>query len=280
MIMTILNFINSLFTTLFGWFFIPFEQIHPAWGMLIVSLVMSILMLVIFKRTSDQKGVRVAKNHVKAHFLAIRLYRDDISLMFNTMKNILVSNGRYIKKSFRPMLFMIVPVSIILIQIGSRYEYRPLKVGESTLVTVHLGQNIPEDQINTVELQLPDGLVVDAPPVRIYSMREINWRIVAKSEGDFDVVFKVGDTSVSKKILVKNGLTALSKQIAKSQLSVTLMNPTEASLPGTSKISSILVQYPTREFEFLGFTFHWLIAFFVFSILFAFSLKGVMGVEV
>ena len=40
------------------------------------------------------------------------------------------------------------------------------------------------------------------------------------------------------------------------------------------------IGYPTSGLPFLGWTMHWLIAFFLLSIIFGFALKGLFKVEI
>jgi len=272
-----MDIINAVLTAFFNLIFIPFKHLDPVWPMLAISFVTGILMLFVFKATSDQKGIKRAKNLVKGHFLAIRLYKDDISLMFDTMKNILLSNLLYMKQSLRPMLFLLIPMGIVLIQIGARYEHRPLRIGESTVLSLKLNDDVQLDQ---VRLDLPAGLSLEIPPVRVDAKKEISWRIKANVSGVFTLAFKYHGQVVDKQLAVIDELVPLSAEIAGNNLGVTVMNPNERSLTEASFASLVSVVYPAREFEFLGMETHWLVAFFVFSMVAAFSFKGILGVEV
>ncbi len=273
-----MDILNSLISGIFNIVFQPFKNIDPVWGMLVVSFLTGIIMLFIFKATSDQKGIKRAKNLVKGHFLAIRLYKDDISLMFNTMSNILASNFLYMKKSMRPMLFLLVPVAFVLIQIGVRYEFRPLNVGETAVVSLQAeGGNV---RLSEVILDLPQGLKLDMPPVRIDRLHEISWRILAEKAGDYEISFKYGNQAVKKSLVVVESLVPVTAAIARDDIGTTIMNPSESSISDASFASLISVVYPEREFEAFGFSVHWLVAFFVFSLVAAFGFKGFLGVEV
>ncbi|NIR49906.1 hypothetical protein GWO43_15445 [candidate division KSB1 bacterium] len=275
-----LDIFNWIFNTIFNILFLPFKNIDPVWGMLVSSIVTGIVMLFIFKATSDQVGIKKAKNLLKGHFLAIRLYRDDISIMFDTMKNILLANLLYMKKSVRPMLFLLVPVVIILLQLGSRYEFRPFNVGETIVVSLRLDDSSGNLDLDKVQLSLPEGLRTDMPPVRVKQLREVNWRIKAKEAGIYDLSFKYEGQVVNKEIHVMDSLVPVASSVARDNVTTTLMNPGEASLPGSSIASMVSVTYPRRDFEVLGFNLHWLVAFFIFSLIAAFSCKGLFGVEV
>lgn len=272
-----MDIINSILSAFFDLLFRPFKNMDPAWPMLVISFVTGILMLFVFKATSDQKGIKRAKNLVKGHFLAIRLYKDDISLMFETIKNILLSNLLYMKQSVRPMLFLLVPVGIVLIQLGTRYEYRPLRIGETTVLSLKLNEDV---QLDEVRLDLPEGLSLEIPPVRIETQKEISWRIKANASGVFNLAVKYRGQVADKQLAVVDELVPVSAQIASNDLGVAVMNPDEHSLTDASFASLASVVYPTREFDFFGMEMHWLVAFFVFSLIAAFAFKGLLGVEV
>jgi hypothetical protein len=275
-----LDTVNGLFNAIFSLLLWPFKNLHPIWGMLVISFVTGIAMLFIFKATSDQSGIKRAKNLVKGHFLAIRLYGDDIGMMFDTMKNIVLSNLLYMKKSLRPMLFLLVPVGIILIQLGSRYEFRPFQVGETIVVALQVDDLERKVKLSDVHLEVPAGLTTDMPPVRIDQLREVNWRIKAEKPGTYRLVFKYNGQTVEKRLEVVKALVAVAPSVTRASFFTTLLNPAETSISEAAFASMISVLYPKRDLMFWGCNLHWLVAFFGFSIVAAFSFKGVLGVEV
>jgi uncharacterized membrane protein (DUF106 family) len=275
-----IDFLHSIFNSVFGLLFLPFRDTNPIWGVLIISAITGVLMLFIYKATSDQAGIKQSKNRVKGHFLAIRLYRDDISVMFDTMKNIILSNLAYMRKSLRPMLFLSVPIGVILVQLGSRYEFRPFEVGETIVLSLQLDDTVEDVDFSKIEIELPDGLELDMHPVRIADLREINWRLIAKKSGTFQLRFRFQGSEATKTVQVVDSLVPVASARAQNDLSVSLMNPHEATLGEGEFASMISVGYPKRQFEVMGTETHWLVAFFVFSLIAAFSLKGVLGVEV
>ncbi len=272
------DIINSIFSGIFNALFFPFKNLNPLWGMLAISLLASIVILLILKATSDQAGIKRAKNLMKGHFLAFRLYRDDIGLMLDTFKNMLFSNLLYLRKSFKPILFFILPVVVIIIQLGARYEYRPFRIGEPIIVTLQADDLAEKVDLSQVELQLPEGLTADMLPVRIKQLREINWRLLAEKPGVYEIVFKFGENSVKKRIEVEQPLVAVSPAVEQPSFKA-LINPAERSLPTSSFAAAISILYPRRDFDVFGFNLHWLVAFFVVSLILALALKRVFDVE-
>jgi len=272
------DIINNVFSAIFNFLFFPFKNLNPVWGMLVISLLASIVILLILKATSDQAGIKRAKNLMKGHFLAFRLYRDDIGLMLDTFKNMLLSNLLYLRKSFKPILFFIIPVVTIIIQLGVRYEYRPFRVGEPIIVTLKADEVGEKVVLNQVETELPAGLSMDMPPVRIAQLREINWRLQAERPGVYDLIFKYDGKVATKRIEVEQSLVAVSQSLEQPSYK-TLINPAEKSLPAANFATVISVLYPKREFSLIGLNLHWLVAFFVFSFLIAFAMKRFFDVE-
>ncbi len=278
---TLNHILNSIFDGLLG----LFASLDPAYGLLVISVITGILMLIVFRYTSDQKGIKRAKNLVKAHFLATRLYKDDIAQMLATMKNIIVSNLFYMSKSVKPMLFMLVPVGLVLIQLDSRYEHRPFKVGESTVITV---RQQTSDEANTtsldalakISLSAPSGIKIETPAIRIPGKAEVSWRIKMEQEGSFDLLINDAGREFQKRVFVSNALTALSPSKDRKSFSASLFSPAEPSLPSDAPVESIMLTYPKRDLKLWGIGFHWLLGFFVLSLIAGFALKGVFKVEI
>ncbi len=84
---------------------------------IVVSVVVGLLMVVLFGYTSDQKAIGIAKDQLKAHLLAVRLYRDQIPVVMGSYGKILRGTGRYLKLAFKPLLYVIIPITLLMVQI-------------------------------------------------------------------------------------------------------------------------------------------------------------------
>jgi uncharacterized membrane protein (DUF106 family) len=234
----------------------------------------------IFRYTSNQKEVREAKEQIKAHLLEIRLFKDDLRILFSAQKSILLYNLKYMKHALRPMLFMIVPVAIILIQLDGWFGYRPLKQGESAIISVKLLDN-SMDALSNISIESSKGLMVETPPLRIHSENEVDWRILANELGEHKLIFNVLGHTFQKGVIVSNGrLVRVSPRVVASNLWDTLLYPGEESIVKNSLVRQIEIDYPSRSIGIFGWKIHWLVVFFVLSIVFGFAFKGLLGVEI
>jgi len=75
-----MSIINTFFGKLIEWMILPFRGMTPWIGMAVISLVTGIFMLLIFRLTSNQKGIRQVKDKIKAHLMEIRLFKDNLGL--------------------------------------------------------------------------------------------------------------------------------------------------------------------------------------------------------
>ncbi len=254
-----------------------FGGMHPLVGLSIISIITGGIMLVVWKFTSNQKAIADAKAKISAYILEIRLFQEDLGLQFVAQGKALRANLKYMSLAFPPMLVVLIPVVIILVQLDVRYQRRPLLPGETTLLKVELTEEVDP---SAVKLSAPDGIKVETPALRIDRIAEVDWRIRAERDGEYDLAFEVNGTSVTKRIVVGDKLMSIAEGRDQAGMLGVWLAPAEAPLPGDSPFKAISFAYPDREMKLYGVNLHWLLVFFVVSVAFGFAIKGVVGVEV
>ncbi len=275
-----MNILNTIINFIFDVVFYPLNALSPIWGLVIISLLTGILMLLIFKRVSNQSGIRATKGHLKAHLLELRLYKDDAALSLKAIGDIFKDNLRYFSYAFKPMLILMIPVIFILIQLAARYENRPLNVNERAIISVVVSS--PEN-LRDIVLQTPNQIEVETPPLRVINKNEINWRIKPLKQGEWKLkILKDGNAAgvVEKRIIVGDTFTSLSVKRLRGSSLAGILYPAESLLPSDSFTKEIYLRYPKQELTVFGLHIHWLILFFGLSIISGFALKGVFKVEV
>lgn len=275
-----MGIVNLISGGIFDVLLYPFRGLSPWFGMVFVSLITAFLMLWVFKLTSDQDGIRKAKNAIKAHLLELRLFKDNMRISLQAQGRILRANLRYIACNSKPMLVMVVPLLLILAQLNLWFGAAPLKPGEETLVKLGLARGADVLALD-VALEPSPGLSVESPAVRIPDGQEIGWRIRATGQGPVSLVFRVAGRTLTKPLAVAGPrLSKVSTLTVGRLLLKQLLYPGERSLPADTPVTSIEVLYPGRSLGFFGLSVHWLVAYFVLSIIFGFAFKGVFKVEI
>jgi hypothetical protein len=242
-----------------------------------ISLVIGLLMVVVFRYTSDQKAIHVAKDRLKAHLLALRLFQDQIPVVLRSYVRIVLATGRYLRLAFKPLLFVIVPLTFLIVQLDRYLGSMPVEAGQPFLVKVRLDN---PNTLNEASLQLPDGLSTTASAVHVPSESEVAWRVVAEKPGEYKVNVQAADQTFSKRVVVGTGLSRLSPVRLRGKFWERIFVSGEPALPGNNPIESINVQYPARNIAFAGFEWNWIWLFFVLSLAAGFLFKSILGIEI
>jgi len=275
-----MGFINLAFTRIFDLLYLPFLGLAPIWAMIVVSGVTGILMLWIFGKVSDQEAIRVMRDRIRGNLLAVRLFQHDIGVSFSCQGKIIRDSFIYLKYALIPLVIMIVPVLVIMIQMNLRFSVLPVKPGE--VVYVNLKARSAEAVQQGITLEAPAQVTV-LDRVRIPREAKVVWRLRAGEPGTYRLVFRVGDEAVEKSLMVGDRWGAVSAiRTGKNVLEVSLW-PGEAPLGASSQLESIEVKYSELELPampYFGWPIHWIIYFFVISLVFGFALKDVLGVEI
>jgi uncharacterized membrane protein (DUF106 family) len=271
-----MSIFNKIVTFVFDLLFYPFSGAPPVWGLVFISVATGLFMLLIFKRTSNQKGIRTARNRVQAYLLELRLYQHDAGLSVQAFRNVLKSNIKYLGFAFKPMLFLAVPVLLVMIQIGSRYEYRSLSVGEQAILDVRLSDHV---QSADIQIKTPEGVRIETPPLCIPEENRIYWRIRAVSKGEGDLVFRHGGNELRKQISVDSRQKKFSPNRIKVSSPAGFLYPAEPPLSRKDFLREIHLRYPRQILVVFGIRIHWLVLFFVFSMITGFAFRRLFGVE-
>ena len=276
------DLLNPVLSPLFAWINYPvnaaagvvFAPIAtmPGWlSATLVSAVTGVLLLIVFKYTSNQQAIGQVRDRIKADLLALKLFKDDLRTTFRAQGRLLVGATRLLRHSVRPLLVMIVPVLLELAQLGLWYQRRPLAPGEEALVTLQLNGE-PDQALPDVQIDAKGG-------VRIFSKRQVCWQVRAVEPGEHALVFDVGDQQVRKQLIVGNGFARASVVRPGWRWADILLHPLEPPFRSGSAVTSIEVEYPARD-SYTSGTDWWLVYFFVASMVFALLFKPCVKVRI
>ncbi len=274
--LTVIDVLNRVTGAVVGVILSPFEA-HPAWGMTVISLIAGAVLLLVYKATSSQEGIRRTKDRIWARFYELRLFQHDIRLLLSAQANLLKANLRYLSHSLVPLLFMVPPVLLLLGQLNLRYGLRPLLPGEVALLKVTAREGVSLDDARAESRG--DCVAVRTDAVRIPALREAVWRLEAQREGCCSVTVVVGGDRVSKEVVVGRGAVPVAPRRLGSRWWELALTPGEPPL-GSRSVAAVEVTYPARDFRIAGILLPWWLAFFVLSLAFGLVLKSPLKVQI
>lgn len=249
----------------------------PLFMVLAISVVIGLLMVIVFRYTSDQKAIGRAKDRLKAHLLAVRLFQDQLPVVMRAYGKILRGTGSYLRLAFTPLLIAILPITFLIVQLDRYFGWMPLQPAQTFLVEARV-----EDPtaLNEASLLLPSELSGSAPAVHIPKEKEVVWRVVADRTGQFEIQIAAAGQTVSKQVVIGPGLARISPVRLKDNFWERIFTSGEPALADNSPVQSITIDYPPREISFAWMQWNWIVLFFVVSLIAGFVFKSVLGIQV
>jgi hypothetical protein len=247
----------------------------PVWlGLTLISAVTGVIMLIAFRYSSNQKAIGRARDDITANLLALKLFKDELGVTFRSQGRILGALARLQWHMLRPVFIMLLPMLLLLGQMGVRYQWRPLHPGEQTLIRLRLAPD--QSDVPEVTLEPSPGVVVEAGPVP--GGGELVWRIRAGAPGRYRLRFNVAGTTLEKELVVGDSFQRVSAERLGSRWTSQILHPTERLLPHDSPVAAIEIAYSGVHSYVYGANW-WILYFFVVSMVFALLLKPIFKVR-
>lgn len=266
--------LNPIATTVADVVYAIFSPLGVAGGLIAASVAVGVLMLPAFKFLSNQKKIARAKDDIKANLLALKLFKDELHVVFGAQVRILWAILRLQRWVITPILWMLLPMLLVLAQMGVRYQWRPLRVGEASLLRV--ARTDPKLSAKSMTLTAPPGVTVEAGPVA--SDKDVVWRLRAKEVGRHTMTLTVDGKQWEKEIVVGEEGVRVSEVRPGASWVDQLFYPCELRLPADAGVQSIMVEYPAPTSWFRGADY-WVLSFFVISMIAALLLAPIFKVK-
>lgn len=283
-----MTFLNALVGGVIDVVLFPFRQLPPIAGLVVVSLATAIVMLLIFRKTSDQARLAAVKRQIHAAIYEIRLFNDDLRAIFRAQGEILRHNLTYLRLSLVPMLWIVVPLVLVIAQLQFHYGYGGLRPDDPVLLTAQLRDGVvtraggpapavapdPAAQGEPVAvLDAPVEVDVQTPAVWIPATSEVIWRIAPRAAGEYELQVRVGTETFGKTLRASDDVARRSPVRLERGFLNQLLYPAEPPLPAGAAVTAITLAYPERDVRVFGWDLHWMIVYFVLSMVFAFALR-------
>jgi uncharacterized membrane protein (DUF106 family) len=268
--------LNRIATRAFDVVLGPIDRFPPMWGLVVLSLLTAIAVLYVFKWTANQAALVRSKRAMQAGIFEMRLFNDDLVALFRAQGEVLRHTLAYLRFSFVPTLWLIVPMALLMLHMEYHFGYAGLGVGQAALVTVRLSD---PSLASAARLEAPTGVTVETPAVVFPSSKEIVWRIRPSAEGTYRLLVHVARGTAPKTLLVSDRVGRRSPLRPSDGFLDQVLNPSEPPVTELPGVEAIALEYPERPMLVLGWNVGWSGIYLALTLAFAFALKGRLGVE-
>ncbi|HUT55190.1 MAG TPA: hypothetical protein VM658_17505 [bacterium] len=271
--------------------FSPFAGLDPLWPLAVWSVIMGVIAMVIYKYTSNQGGIKDAKEKIKGHFYEVWLFIDDAPVIVAAQGRIMWNALRYFLYAVPPLAVMIVLFFPLFANLETRYASRPVKPGDEVMVKVRLAGQF-EGWRDAVKLEPPPGVSMVGYPVRFIRKTmesqgareqsrdyEVDYKLRPETAGSHPLKFTVQGRQFTVPLVAGDHYGVRVPPYESAGLGLALLYPPAVGVPADSRVAAIQITYPEADFPWLGLNTWWVWPFLVISMIAAFAVKGVLKVE-
>ena len=251
-----------------------------------MSILMSFVVLVIYKYISSPTAITDTKDKIKANILAIRIYKDFWKVIVLSFIKSLFYTFKYFILNFGPVLVIIPILFPAFAQMDVRYGMRPFQVGEDFVIEAAFSQDPNElavqllenenfkPKMNPVYINAYEDLEEKTNPIR-----QVNWKVEALKDGVTSVKIQVGPEVFEKSLVIGNFRGALSKKKFLHSSFQHFFYPAETLLKDNRELESVYIKYPGRNVSILGFQIHWIVLNLLLVVIIVLAFRKRFGVE-
>jgi len=185
-------FLDAIFGFLLNW--------PPILAILFLSFVISIIITLIYKYTTNQTEMKRLKDELGAHQKKMKELKSDPEKMMQVQKQAMGANMQYMKHSMKSTLITFIPILLIFGWMNAHFAYEPLMPNEQFSLLVSLEKNVE----GTVNLTVPEGMEVVGDAAKEIKEHTANFELKGK-EGDYFATISSNGQEVDKRILITTG---------------------------------------------------------------------------
>lgn len=253
----------------------------PAWlGVAVWALPVGVFALLVFKWTSDQRRIADVKRRIAAALFEIRLFNDDLRSIARAQGEILRHVLVYQALALKPMLFILPPLVLLIVQLHAFYGFRSPADDEALVLTARFEAGVARPEVT---LELPPAVVAETPGVWAAERGELTWRLRVDEPGRHVIRLRGPDGTWDKTVTASDRIVRLSPVRPGRSFLAQLEWPSEPPLPTASSLRELALDYPDARFDMWPFSsewrYAWMVAFFVLTMVVAVALRKPLGVE-
>ena len=260
---------DRLLTPLLGW--------SPLVSLLLLSLLTAVLVVAVVRRTTDQECLRQTKRRMQAALFEIRLFNDDPGTVLAAVGDALRHNVRYLRLSLVPVVLLAGPLALIMAHLQPFYGYEGLQVGSTPLLQVAPSSSATAG--STLSLEVPEAIEIESGPVQLVGTGEWLWRIRPVAPGDFVLVVRYGNETISKTVRVAAPGRRSPSRVQPGVVRQ-FLHPSEPPLLPDGSVSALRVGYPLATLVVFGMGFHWAVVYVGLTIAWAVVIARAAGIAI
>jgi len=248
--------LESLLNPIFGWV-LPF----PSWiSIFIISFILTLVTTLIYKYTTNQSEMKRLKEDTKMYQKKLKELKGNPKKAMEMQKQAMAVNMEYMKHSFKPMLYTMLPLLIIFGWLSAHYAYEPLHPSTPFNVSVYT-QGLEGKEISLEAL--PELMISEAK--KTVQNEQATWTLQGPA-GDYKLIAAQEGNTADRKLLISG------ERKYENPLGVIKNGPIQKFIIHNNELQ------PFGSFSLFGWHPGWIGAYIIFSIALSTLIRKLMRV--
>ena len=238
--------------------FYPLLKLPALLAVILMSFIISVVIIVITKYTTDQALMKKLKDDMKEYQKQIKELRNEPTKAMEVQKKSMELNMKYMTHSLKPTIITFIPIILIFGWMSSTFSYESIKPQQEFSVSVIFQKNTNGE----IELIAPEGINIAGNKTKKIENDKATWTLKG-DEGELILEFIYNEEKQQKSVLITND----NKYIEPSKKII------------DSSIKLIQIDYKSKKIlNLFGWKLGWLGTYIIFSIIFTMGLRKVLKV--
>ncbi|MFH1591532.1 MAG: EMC3/TMCO1 family protein [archaeon] len=256
---------------------LPLTKIGIAWGLIIITFVISLSIVFIYRMVTDQDRMRHLREEMKKFQDRMKTLKDEPQKMMKEQQKMMATNMELMKHSMKPTLYTFIPIIIIFGWLASHFAFIPIVPGEAFNISIQFHKGAAGD----VGILVPDGMTLLTAPNALITDNRATWTL-SGPEGEYTVYFDYNNEKLQKRVLISEELGSYARADKNTRTFFDFIySSREDSLSKESSAQRIHVDYkPVKPlpFSLFGWRPGWLGTYILFSLLFSIGIRKLLKV--
>ena len=255
--MGFLSFLDPALDFSFGWTL----SLTPFWAILIMSFLISLLIVVIYKFTTDQKLMKDLKDEIKVFQKQMKELKAKPEEMMKIQKKAMQTNMKYMSHSMRPTLITFIPIILIFGWLQGHLAVMPLMPEQEFAIEVIFDKGVS----GNINVTAPEGIEITGEKSKEISDGKSVFTFKG-AEGVYtapSIEFSVDGRTYTKEIIISN----------ERNYEIPLKTIKDKTVKSINTIHE-----KTIVMNLFGWKLGWLGSYIIFALLFSIVLRKLMKV--
>lgn len=221
----------------------PLLNMNSALAILIITITTSLIITILHKYVTNQALIKSSKERQKKIREEIKKHRDNPEKMMKLNKESMAASLPMLKETMKVTAITAIPFLLIFAWLYANFAFYPLEPNQEFTIEAQ----IRNQDVALLEILPSDRVQIISDANATVTQRIANW-VVQGEAGEYTLRISAGDSMVERDLKIGDKYSA------------------QRSTHGED-IRRIEIGNTPRRVNLLGFSVHWLLAYFIFSII-------------